>query len=246
MPQLPPDRDPAEIYQRIDRATVGQGWQTSDLGHDVRVWSKPSAQGPCFYLSAGIHGDEPAGPLALAALLESGDLDHRASWFVAPLLNPCGYRSGRREQEDGTDLNRDFKSLASPRVRAHVAWLDTLPACAMSISLHEDWEAKGFYLYEINTGAIPGFPDTILEAAAAHFPPDPGPEIDGHAITKPGIISHPPQADLPDQWPEAIHLAMRWPHLSYTFETPSSAPLDQRVRCLQAATRAAIAAYPTP
>ena len=71
---------------------------------------------PRIYLSAGMHGDEPAPPLALLELLQRGEFDQRANWFICPLLNPAGLRRGTRENAGGLDLNRDYKRLKSVAV----------------------------------------------------------------------------------------------------------------------------------
>ena len=72
-----------------------------------------------IYLSTGIHGDEPAPPLALLALLEAGVFDARAIWFLCPLLNPDGLARRTRENAGGIDLNRDY--LAREKVRTWMA-----------------------------------------------------------------------------------------------------------------------------
>src|SRR5688572_24827862 len=67
---------------------------------------RTSGPRPRIYLSAGIHGDEPAGPLALLELFTAGFFDTRANWFICPLLNPSGFLRGTRENADALDLNR--------------------------------------------------------------------------------------------------------------------------------------------
>ena len=106
--------------------------------------------------------------------------------------------------------------------------------------MHEDWEANGFYLYEINLGEDePRRARDIIEAVRPWFPPDPGHEIDGHAPRGPGWIFHAAEADVPEGWPEAIFLAKHGCPLSFTFETPSHAALAARVAAQCAAVRAA-------
>jgi hypothetical protein len=108
------------------------------------------------------------------------------------------------------------------------------------LSLHEDWETTGFYLYEINLGRDePQRAPAIIDAVRPWFPPEPGPEIDGHLPRADGWIYHEAEADVPQGWPEAIFLAKRGCPLSFTFETPSHAPLARRVAALMAAVRAA-------
>lgn len=206
----------------------------------LAVWERGDA-GPSVYLSAGMHGDEPAGPLALLEMIESGALPHVIRWSLCPAVNPTGLALGTRENADGIDLNRDYLRRSTAEVQAHAAWLESRPVPNLFISLHEDWEARGFYFYEINLGPdIPARAAAILDAVKPWFEPDAGHEIDGHSPRAPGWIYHEAEADVPEGWPEAIFLAKLGCQLSFTFETPSHAPLDQRVAAHLAAVRAAL------
>lgn len=203
------------------------------------VWERPAA-GPRVYLSAGIHGDEPAGPLALLELMRGGGFPPRAGWAVCPALNPTGLAAGRRETACGIDMNRDYLLRRTNEVRAHAAWLEARPVPGLFLSLHEDWETRDFYLYEINLGDDdPSRAHDIIEAVRPWFPPTIGPEIDGHTARSPGWIFHAAEADLPRHWPEAIFLSKFGCPLSFTLETPSHAALDARVAAQVAAVRAA-------
>ncbi len=203
------------------------------------AWERPG-NGPRVYISAGMHGDEPAGPLALLELARSGYFKGPVHWLLCPALNPAGLAIGRRENADGVDLNRDYWVRTSLEVAAHAAWLDARPAPELFISLHEDWETSGFYFYEINLGAEdPERTRSILAATAPWFLPEPGPQIDGHEAREPGWIYHQAEPDLPEGWPEAILLAKMGCPLSFTFETPSRAPLASRVAAHVAAVKAA-------
>ncbi len=211
---------------------------TLDAGPLV-VWERPGA-GRQVYLSSGIHGDEPAGPLAMLELLEDGFFTGAIDWALCPALNPVGLAAGQRENAGGIDLNRDYWLRRSEEVSAHVAWLESKSAPGLFLSLHEDWEAKNFYLYEINLEADqPQRAQDIIAAVRPWFSPEPGPEIDGHHPRTPGWIFHAAQADVPDGWPEAIFLAHHGCPLSFTFETPSYAPLSARIAAQCAAVRAA-------
>ncbi len=190
---------------------------------------RPRPGAPRVYLSAGVHGDEPAGPLAVRCLLEQDALDHRLEWRICPLLNPGGLAAGTRTTPCGRDLNRDYASRHSAEAQAHAAWLERQPIPDVMLSLHEDFEATGVYLYEINTSGAPSWARTLLDAAAAVLPVEPAPRIDDHHVAAPGWILHPPEPDEPG-WPEAILLARLGPHVSYTMETPSRGfALEHRV-----------------
>jgi hypothetical protein len=203
------------------------------------AWERPAA-GPRVYLSAGIHGDEPAGLLALLELMRGNFFAPEIDWTVCPALNPTGLAAGRRENAQGLDLNRDYRLRRSAEVLAHADWLAARTAPSLFVSLHEDWEAAGFYLYEINPGEdVPRRARDIIAAVEPWFAPESGNDIDGHAPREPGWIFHAAEADVPEGWPEAIFLAKLGCPLSFTLETPSHAPLASRVAAHRAATRAA-------
>jgi len=202
-------------------------------------WTRGRGQTKRIYISAGIHGDEPAGPMALLELMRSGFFAEDTDWSLCPALNPNGLARNQRENADGMDLNRDYWKRESPEVQAHARWLDTLAAPDCFLSLHEDWETAGFYLYEINLGEDqPQRAQGIIDAVRPWFHPEPG-IVDGHRTRAPGWIYHEAEADVPEGWPEAIYLAKRQCPLSFTFETPSQAPLSERVAAHCAAVKAA-------
>lgn len=192
------------------------------------------------YLSAGMHGDEPAGPSALLELLQEGILDSEHSWYICPMLNPTGMEIGTRENKDGLDLNRDYLALRSKEIAGHVRWLKG-KQFDFAISLHEDWESTGFYFYEINQ-----IEDRfqryacMVNAITQVMEMEPSGLIDGHEIRERGWIYHGNEPDEPKLWPEAIYLAKLGCSLSFTFETPSSAEMRKRVCAHKLAVRSAL------
>ena len=233
------------------RETAGAAGFTATLLAELEAgplvaWERPGI-GPRVYLSAGIHGDEPAGPLALLELLRAGFFAADCHWLLCPALNPSGLAAATRENACGVDLNRDYWLRGTPEVIAHASWLGALAIPDLFISLHEDWETAGFYFYEINLGDDdPDRAWQILDAVRPWFPPEPGPEIDGHDARAPGWIYHAAEPDLPEGWPEAIYLAKLGCPVSFTFETPSRAALDRRVAAHVAAVRAAVSKIISP
>ncbi len=197
---------------------------------------------PWVYLSAGIHGDEPAGVLAVAAFLQNGVSD-ACNWLICPMLNPSGFARQQRGNAKGDDLNRDYLILTSAEIRAHTSWVEKFPVPDLMLSLHEDWEAQGFYFYEINLQEDrPDLSKQVLQAVAQVMPIEEARIIDDHEVRERGWIYHVPRADFPDSWPEAIYFAERGCPLSLTFETPSVAlPLKQRIAAHQSAINAAFA-----
>jgi predicted deacylase len=217
----------------FSRAAAEQGFSPETLleteDGPIIAWER-GGEAPPIYLSAGIHGDEPAGPLAALKLMKEGAFPTGRHCMICPALNPGGLVLQTRENRQCADLNRDYVYQVFPETAAHTRWLSKRPVPGLFVSLHEDWETRGFYFYEINLGEDDERrASELLAAVSAIFPAEPGPEIDGHAARSPGWIFHRAEADLPDSWPEAIWLAKRGCPLSFTFETPSKASLDDRV-----------------
>jgi murein peptide amidase A len=242
-PSLP--LDPTDFLPRFDAAARRAGFKAQTYGnvagHSLNAYTKrTSGVRPRVYISAGMHGDEPAPPLALLRMMEEGFFDHRCTWFLCPLLNPTGFTLRTRENYDRIDLNRDYKSLVAAEVLAHVAWLRLQPRFDLVLCAHEDWEAQGFYLYELNLGTAPGLAPSLLSAARDFSPIDTSPIIDGRPSAEPGIIRPVSDPLLRETWPEALYLAYKHSLLNYTIETASAQPLDQRVNTQCAVLKAAI------
>lgn len=236
-----------DIGQSVEatlRLALARGWRLEALafagGGELLALTRsatPAARN--IYLSTGIHGDEPAGPLAILRLLEEDRWPADANLFLCPCLNPTGFPLNRRENYQGKDLNRDYRHFETAEARAHVDWLARQPAFDLAICLHEDWEANGFYLYELNPDGLPSLAQRMVAAVAEVCPIDPAEVIEGRAAQG-GIIhpSHDPESR--PQWPEAFWLLQHKTRLSYTLETPSDFPLKMRVDALVAAVNAAL------
>lgn len=192
-----------------------------------------------IYISTGIHGDEPAGPLAVCELLRQNCWPADADIWLCPCLNPTGFPLNRRENADGVDLNRDYRHLKSAEVRAHVAWLEKQRRFDLTLCLHEDWEAHGFYVYEVNPDDEPSLSGKMIEAVSKVCPIDRSPIIEDRPAQG-GIIRPDIDPAKRPQWPEAFYLIMNKTRHSYTLESPSDFPLSTRVAALVGATRAAL------
>ena len=237
---LPLDRFTAAVQQ----AAIAHGWQTEHFlrTNTLELFALRRTRGtPAqrIYLSAGIHGDEPAGPLALLQLLEENHWPEATEIVLCPCLNPTGCAQNTRESAAGLDLNRDYLSAQSAEITAHIAWLQRQGLFDLTICLHEDWEAHGFYVYELNPDARPSLAPAIIERVRPVCPIDLSPEIEGRPAAG-GIIrpSHDPLSR--PQWPEAFYLLSHQTRLCYTVEAPSDFPLPTRVAALVASVQAAL------
>ena len=201
-----------------------------DLLTVIRLGAKDS-RAPSVLLTSGLHGDEPAGPVALLEVLQEKALHPGISWTIVPYLNPHGLRQGVRENPRGYDLNREFLRDRAAEVCFYKQNVPALGPYDVMLSLHEDWEFRGSYLYEINSGTRPSLAPGIVEILERETGLAEADLIDDHPVSKPGLIIHHPDADEPEDWPEAIFMIKQQPLLSYTLETPSQRPLKERVRC---------------
>ena len=245
--------DPAAVIERFKAAGANRGFRVHTYGAIgpfplIALTRRTAGPRPRVYLSAASHGDEPAGPATLLQLLETGYFDTRANWFLCPMLNPVGISRGIRENGDGVDLNRDYRGTPKSReVQAHVGWLQSQPRFDLVLCLHEDWEAVGFYLYELNPDQRPSAAEAIVSKVSQVCPIDRTELIDGRPA-KDGIIRPIDDPQLRELWPEAIYLRAHHTSLVYTTETPSAKPLEQRIaaQCVavDTAVRAVLSDWP--
>jgi protein MpaA len=121
---------------------VPAGWVVEAIGTSVRgrqivSWSRRVAQPRRTVVVIGaVHGNEPASPPSVRALVEVAYPDDVEIWLV-PELNPDGVAAGTRWNANGVDLNRNFPwgwraddggpaPLSEPEARAAadlVGWL---------------------------------------------------------------------------------------------------------------------------
>ena len=241
---------PADYVREVEQAARAGGWTMRYLSPtpvSTRPWLEKQADvrpannpAPRFYLSAGIHGDEVAGPLAVLEMLRQPDFFARVDATIFPILNPEGLSRVMRGNYAGVDLNRDYRGARSTEIRGHLAVLATLGRYDVAVMLHEDYEGTGAYLYELNDGPIPDLGQRIIAALKKHVPIDERPEIEeveakGGIIQRADIIRRMGPIGNRPEWPEAIYLSLFHTQVSYTTETPMLQPLAQRVAAQVAA-----------
>ncbi|HSY19756.1 MAG TPA: M14 family metallocarboxypeptidase [Candidatus Acidoferrales bacterium] len=236
--------------KEIEAAAKRHGW-TSETFHEAggfkwlalhrRPDPRPQTPDPKIYLSAGIHGDEPAAPLAALRLLQENQWPENAEIYLLPCLNPVGFTVNKRENTGGLDLNRDYRNSKAAETQAHIAWLQRQPKFDLYLCLHEDWESHGFYLYEQNPDGRPSFAEKMIQAFQTVCPIDQNQMIEGRPAQG-GIIR--PIVNLPERpdWPEAFYLISHKARQGYTLEAPSDFDLPVRVNALVAAVTTAVKA----
>lgn len=186
---------------------------------------------PSIALSAGVHGDEPAGPWTLLDLIEGGELEERFAYRIWPCTNPSGFEAGTRESADGVDVNRTFgRGGQSPEARA-VVTANRDRKFVLSLDLHEDCDAEGFYCYEYGGGNV-GF-DALAAVDAAGYPIDPQRRLTPDHLAEAAMLG-----GLSYSLAIVRHAARH----ALTFETPSRAQWESRIAMHRTAVRAAISA----
>ena len=199
----------------------------------------PGAAPRRVYLSTGIHGDEPAGPLAVRQLLREDRWPAALDLWLCPCLNPEGFRWNRRENEANLDLNRQYKAPQASETIAHITWLERQPRFDLCLCLHEDWESHGFYVYELNPEHRASLAEGMVEAVSEVCPIDNSEMIEGRPASK-GIIRPDIDPRGRPQWPEAFYLLTHKTRLSYTLEAPSDFGVGVRVAALVKAVEKAV------
>ena len=134
---------------------------------------------PRIILSAGIHGEEPAGVYTLLEFINGGIvkyLDH-FSFLILPCLNPHGFIRGVRFSRDVSDLNRSFDNDSGPpEVAAVKDLLRRFPGpYRLAIDFHEtnthmprgeglpvENHPAGFYMYETTRSGRPVLGPVII------------------------------------------------------------------------------------
>ena len=208
---------------------------------DTQHASPHTPRAPRVYISAGIHGDEPAGPLAARQLLQETACLAGCDLWLCPCLNPAGFALNRRENREGLDLNRQYLTPEAGETAAHIAWLRRQPSFDLCLCLHEDWEAHGFYVYELNPDNQPSLGEAIVARVGEVCPIDRSEVIEGRPAQEGIIRPSVDPASRPD-WPEAFFLVAHKTRLSYTLEAPSDFPMATRVAALVAGVTAALEA----
>jgi len=125
-------RNPESITDRLRTAVdISEALNMTIIGKvrydtlEIPVWlirlTGGTSNGPKILLTAGVHGNEPAGVESAVRLVErwaqtphhfkTGTID------IIPMVNPWGWSHAIRFNQQGIDVNRDFVALASQEAR---------------------------------------------------------------------------------------------------------------------------------
>lgn len=186
------------------------------------------AGAPAIYLSTGVHGDEAGSAWGLLAWAEKHVATIKTgSFLIAPCFNPVGLILNTRADHRGFDINRRFHMSDDEICGPWQQWI-TGRAIRFGLCLHEDYDARGIYLYELNQ-ARQTTGHQIIDRCAKLIAPDPRKSIEGRRADKGVIRRRNLPTNLPGM-PEAVELHVRGCPVTFTFESPSEFAFDKRVQ----------------
>jgi hypothetical protein len=183
----------------------------------------------CF--TAGIHGNEVAGPWACLRFIEESDDCPDVRVLMLPVVNPSGFDRGNRRNHRNLDLNRHF--FDTPLVRENELTLSRMMQedIYFFVAMHEDPRERSFYLYsygntdrtESNTSVK--IYNRMIDTAAKHFPIKSSRAICNDAA-KGGIVMNIKDKSLEHRVFEDLGV----PYVAVT-ETPGKEALSERIDC---------------
>lgn len=187
-----------------------------------------------------IHGDEPAGALALGQLLvelaHEPELAENFQLQVYPICNPTGFEDNTRHSRRGRDLNREFwKASAEAEVQILEHELRTGHFSGL-IQLHADDTSDGIYGFVRGHTLTENLLRPALAEAGEILPRNVNATIDGFAARDgiiydryEGVLAAPANMD-----PVPFEIILETPHL---------APMQKQIQALVVATRTILAEY---
>lgn len=186
---------------------------------------KPDA--PAMYFSAGVHGDEAAATEGLIEWAEKHPEVLRAgNVLIFPCVNAWGLVNNCRRDAEGRDLNRSFHLRTVPQIAAQLKLL-TGRKFDLAMTLHEDYDAPGVYIYEVPR-LKPFWAESLIRAALPHVPGDSRRKIEGRPA-RGGVVRPAISRNMMPEWPEAFALYYGNATRVFTVETPSEFHLDDRI-----------------
>lgn len=189
-------------------------------------------------LSAGIHGDEPAGIEAIIAFMEGLKQNtpflEKYQFTLFPCINPFGYEFDLRENGEKADLNRQFNQTSPSREVYLLKQGIEGESFDLFYEFHEDKDSKGFYLYELSTeGSALG--NKIIERVRERCPINDDRKIEempsqgGVIYTSFETLGFWERITQIGGWPQAIFFAKRGTPVCITAETPIHIEMPTRV-----------------
>jgi len=199
-----------------------------------------SADGIRIGFFGAIHGDEPAGALAICHFVQKlGQDPYSAENFhlqLYPICNPTGFEDNTRHSRRGRDLNREFwRGSAEPEVEILESELRAAHFSGL-IQLHADDTSHGIYGFVRGHTLTENLLRPALREAGRILPPNNNAFIDGFAARDAIICEH----------YEGVLKApaeMQPIPFEIILETPHHAPMDLQVQALTVAMETILREY---
>src|SRR3972149_2752458 len=213
-----------------------------ESGHPINMVQYGEGEKNVF-LSAGMHGDEPAGVEALLRFLEGsgkageyiGKWHGKYQFTIIPCINPTGIENGTRENIKGIDLNREFGGKAGKDTPEEVRILQRAVEGRrfdLYIDFHEDIEGEGFYLYEVLRKGGRYIGAEIISDMSTRYTIDLRDRIDGFNNCRGVICPQKEEKTFPvkrSNLPFPLYMYLKGTRYCLTMETPTRFPLEDRV-----------------
>jgi protein MpaA len=206
----------------------------------IRI-ANPSAkksEAPMVLITGGIHGDEPGGVWAVLEFLnrfpDLPEVYRKCEFTVLPCTNPFGFEHDTRQNNEGIDLNRQFRDGHPPVEVQLVKKVVAGRAFDLTLEFHEDVDSPGFYLYELMQKGESSWGKEILGALAKAYPINRSGEIEGTTADSGLILRHDEDHTFRQfvnsraDWPQAFYHFTNGSRRSYTTETPTSLIPEKR------------------
>jgi hypothetical protein len=199
-----------------------------------------------IFLSAGLHGDEPAGVYALLGFFENKakEYDDKLNFFAIPCINPFGFEYDIRQNHNQVDLNRNFDS---PKPEKEVSLVKKVleeysRAFLFTLDMHEDptdkinpgFELKDnprdFYMYEKSPSREASVGHTIIRELERKGIWATKQKKIYHDFNDGGLVWHQsPEHKWNEDSSELFSYLQRYTDYSFTTETPTCWAVDKRV-----------------
>jgi predicted deacylase len=210
-------------------ATKMHGGMVHDICNDTKnnkifgCELKNSVENPKLAIVSGLHGDEPGGPYGMLDFFSQKKLPN-IGLLLLPVLNPFGLIRNNRKDDMNRDLNRAWDKNDRKIVKkVKNIILDFKPD--LLLSLHEDQNADGYYMYK-SKNADESIVRFFCDELNKDLIPASGPTIYGDEVED-GVIRNTNQ-DKPKH-AKSLELFFEKNHIpNITLELPSTLPLIQR------------------
>lgn len=187
------------------------------------ILNKSGKRTVCF--SAGIHGEEIAGPLAVLEFLKRYNAKEfpNIKIILFPVVNPSGFDKEERLNKEGINLNQSFLEKNIPKEDKIFYNEIKKEKIFFFHALHEDSDEKRFYLYNFEKRFEKVY-RKIISLAKKFFPINLEKIID-HAPASKGMITN-----KPDKSFEYRLYKEKKTKYSLCTETPMKQSLKKRIR----------------